>query len=214
MEERKLLIDVHEETRLENQIRELGLVVERVPLETGDYCFGNILVERKTIDDYFASLGNGRLFEQLHKMMLSGRKCYLIIIGLYPYCFKRKKVQYKVVRARIDNMRRVVFQSFGVLLENVETEEDFIKYIGDLWVRANTKTYAPTINKDKSPQEFKLAMIAVLPGVGGKLSEYIAENYTLKEFMSLSVDDIANITLNNRKLGVSRAQKIREVLDL
>lgn len=212
-EERVVLLDVHEPQHLEDSIKTLGLCIKRYPLETGDIAFGNILIERKSIDDFFNSLNSSRLFEQLHKMSCTGRRCYLAVIGLYPWAFKAKRVPYKVVKARLNDIERVTYQAFGIMMKVFETEEDFVKYIGTLWVRANSTTYAPVIDKKDDPQDIKRDIIARLPGIGGKLSDVLAKEYKLSVFFNLSEEEIANITVNNRKPLGAKAKKIKEVFD-
>lgn len=62
-------------------LNELGIEFEPRRLSTGDYVFGNVLVERKTIDDFCASIMDKRLEGQIEKMKQSGKECFIIVVG-------------------------------------------------------------------------------------------------------------------------------------
>lgn len=74
-------IDDREPSIMEEEFRKLGnMIIQRQRLETGDYLFdGDLLVERKTVPDFCASIKDGRLFQQV-KRLATGKipACYII----------------------------------------------------------------------------------------------------------------------------------------
>jgi DNA excision repair protein ERCC-4 len=55
--------------------------VEECQLQVGDYAIADLVVERKTIADFYDSLGDGRLFKQLLLMKRSARRKLLVVEG-------------------------------------------------------------------------------------------------------------------------------------
>lgn len=211
MEDRKVLVDCHEPEHIDERIKsELGLPVVRQSLEAGDYCVGNILIERKEINDYWNTLNAGRLFDQLYNMSKTGKRCILVVIGVYPKKFAISKVPYKVATARLKNMVRIVFIAYGVLMEVVDSESAFIKYVGDCWKRSTGGSIAPVARKEETPLAIKRAILCCVPGIGGKLGDFLATKYTIPELLKMSVEELSAIEYNGRKIGV-RGAKIKEV---
>ncbi|MFD2203279.1 ERCC4 domain-containing protein [Shivajiella indica] len=66
----EVIIDDREPISIEKKLLEKGnLLVQRKRLEVGDYMFDNeLIVERKTILDFCASIKDGRLFKQIGKL--------------------------------------------------------------------------------------------------------------------------------------------------
>ena len=58
-----------------------GIEFERKRLKTGDYVCGNICVERKEINDFCASIIDGRLESQVKKMKRDFKYNYIIVVG-------------------------------------------------------------------------------------------------------------------------------------
>jgi ERCC4-type nuclease len=210
--ERKVLCDDREPKEMDDKIRALGLKVERVHMDSGDYCVGNILIERKQVDDYFTTLNQGRLFDQLHLMSKTGKRNILLVVGSYPRSHAIKKIPYKTTMALLNNMKRVVFIAFGVLMEIVENEEEFLKYIADCWQRAYGETYAPVAKKEETPEGIKRVILSAIPGIGARSAEYLSHNYKLKQLMNMPDEEITTILINGRKLG-DKGKNIKVVFD-
>ena len=213
VEERKILIDVHEPEDIEREITKLGLFVERVPLECGDYVVGNIVIERKDINDYYMSLREGRLWEQLYKMLTSGRRCMLVVIGTFPYKLQSMKLTPKQLLQDFSIMKGRIFCSYGIYMEVFENQDSFIKYINNMWISYTTPSYAPSVPKADNPEESKRLMFSCLPGVGKKLSLFLAEHYSIRELLDMDEKVLSETVFSGRKIGV-RAKKIKEVLNL
>jgi len=61
-----------------------NLKMERKRLKIGDYSFGNVIVERKEMNDFCLSIIDGRLMKQvegLNEEQKNGKKCFIILIG-------------------------------------------------------------------------------------------------------------------------------------
>jgi len=58
-----------------------GMEFKRKRLKTGDYVCGNICAERKEINDFCASIIDGRLESQVKKMKRDFKYNYIIVVG-------------------------------------------------------------------------------------------------------------------------------------
>ena len=62
-----------------------------IELKYGDYSFGDCVIERKTISDFFSSLVNGRIFEQMQDISRFYTKKCLIIEGTIDFQYVNVK---------------------------------------------------------------------------------------------------------------------------
>jgi len=74
----EVLIDDREPLSVERELLEKGnLLVQRKRLGVGDYIFDNdLIVERKTVQDFCGSIKDGRLFTQVSKIGQKQNSCY------------------------------------------------------------------------------------------------------------------------------------------
>ncbi len=194
-----VLIDIHEPETIELRLKAAKLMVKRETLESGDYAIGNVLIERKEIGDFFNSLNSGRLFNQLFKMKLSGKRNFLVIIGNYPS--RKMKIPKNRMEQQISRLSFVAFISYDVLFTRVETEEQFIEFLKWLYQRCNTETHAPLPKKEEKPEDMKRAMIGCIAGFGPKLADELSDKFTLRELMDIPEKDLIEYVFSGRKLG-------------
>lgn len=76
-----LYADVHEPREICTELRRLGAHVEVRKITPGDYVIGEVAVERKTIRDFFSSMLNTRLFEQLQRLRETYPVALLLLEG-------------------------------------------------------------------------------------------------------------------------------------
>ena len=58
-----------------------GIEFERMRLNEGDYICGGICIERKEINDFCASIMDGRLTKQIEKMKAKYKHVYILVSG-------------------------------------------------------------------------------------------------------------------------------------
>ena len=81
-----LLIDCHEPNEIIENI-EKRIPVKVLKLKYGDYSFSDAIIERKTLSDFFASLKNQRLNEQMENFSRFYGEKYLIIEGFFDFSY-------------------------------------------------------------------------------------------------------------------------------
>jgi ERCC4-type nuclease len=77
----KILVDDREPKGMLMLMDTVGLDWERKRMTTGDYVFGDVCIERKTIDDLCGSIVDGRLEKQIEKMKKDFEFVYVLISG-------------------------------------------------------------------------------------------------------------------------------------
>ena len=82
MEPIKILMDDREPSS-QMELAEIvgGIDFDRQRLKVGDYIHNNICIERKEINDFCASIMDGRLKSQIKKMKATYKHNFVIIIG-------------------------------------------------------------------------------------------------------------------------------------
>ena len=69
MKKPKIILDIHEKNSLVTAfLTELQCELITKSLEVGDYLINNIIIERKTFQDFVSSMLSKRLIEQLKNM--------------------------------------------------------------------------------------------------------------------------------------------------
>jgi len=207
-EKKTIIMDSNEPKHIQYELEKAGLIVERKRLKAGDYCIGNILLERKTIDDYWSTMYGKRLFKQLFKMKNSDKRCFLVIIGNYPS--RDFDMPKREMEKRIKGMGLISFISFGVMFTRAETEEKFIEFIKWLWERCTTKTYAPVVkSKGETSEQMRSSMLGCINGIGSALAEELS-HFTFQELIDMG-EDLKDYKFHGRRIG-KKASLLIEVL--
>lgn len=81
-----LLIDSHEPREIIDCLKS-AVPVEVIRLKYGDYSFSDIIIERKTLSDFFSSLKNNRLKEQMESISRHYTEKYLLIEGFFDFTY-------------------------------------------------------------------------------------------------------------------------------
>ena len=81
-----LLIDCHEPKEIAEKL-ESSINVKVIKLKYGDYSFSDTVIERKTLSDFFVSLKNHRLQEQMECIGRYYAEKYLLIEGFFDFYY-------------------------------------------------------------------------------------------------------------------------------
>ncbi|MBI3036099.1 hypothetical protein HYY71_07305 [Candidatus Woesearchaeota archaeon] len=79
-----LLIDCHEPDEIIKKL-EPFLPTRALALKYGDYTFSDTVIERKTLSDFFSSIKNNRLKEQMENISRFYTEKYLLIEGFFDF---------------------------------------------------------------------------------------------------------------------------------
>lgn len=187
-------------------LRRRGVDVVQQVLEVGDYDLSDgVLVERKHVDDFIASMESGRLGEQIDALVEASRLPVLVVEG--DVFGKRGKIPADARRAMIGwavQFRHVwVVQSAGA--------RDTARWLTTIARQVQQGASAPTRHPGKthqSPASRQLTLLRVLPAVGEARAQTLLLHFgTALNAMNASHDQLRAV------VGNASATVIRAFLD-
>lgn len=202
-----LFVDIHEPEEIELHVRDAGIPVQRKALAPGDYVVGDMGVERKTIRDFFSSIVNRRLFEQVSRLRGTYPRPLLLVEGdlaLVDEYTNPKAFWGAFLAFHLEEGVPVLFapnpRHSALLLETLYSQQ------------RNARSAFALRHKPKRlslPQKQEFA-VQGLPNVGDTLSKALLERFqTVREVMTASERDLQKVP----KIGPERALRITELLD-
>jgi len=201
----EVLVDVHEPFFFKVKLEEAGLPVKEKALEIGDYIIGNIIIERKEIRDLLSSLRTGRLWNQLYNMKQTNLRGYLVVVGDLPkYSWSKKrpltKQEYLHNLKALESIQLRTYLSYGLGFVHVETNEQFIHFLLNVWNYSGRVPSTPQLSKKKkSIKEIRIDMLSRVPGIGWKTAEQILKGWSIKDLCLSPSKEIYNILIENRR---------------
>lgn len=202
-----LYVDVHEPADIESALRAANLPVERRAITPGDYVIGEVGVERKTIRDFFSSIVNKRLFEQVSRLKETYPGALLLVEGdlaLLDEYANPKAFWGAFILLHLEEGIPVLFSPnqdhTALLLETLYRRQEGRG--ADYGLR-----HKPKLMSLQQKQEF---VVQGLPSVGHILSKSMLERFgTVRSVMAAKEADLVKVP----KIGDVKARQIVDVLD-
>lgn len=186
-----------------------GLSVRFDILEVGDYALpGDILIERKTVNDFISSILDGRLFEQASNLSKASSNPSFVIEGR----IKNGLTYFENVNAFWGALASLSYDFNMKVFFTDSTEETatLITVISkrrkgreeDVWVKPRKKK--ATIN------ELQLQVLTSLPGVGPVIAKRLLRSLgSLREIFNAE----PNILSTVGKIPIEKSMKIYELIN-
>lgn len=176
-------------------------------LEVGDIIDGDLCIERKTGEDFLASLKDRRIFNQAINLR-QNYKCPIIIVendlnGI------SKMIAFKNIGISMDQVRGAtasLYAKYGIPVLFCSTHYHFMDLVQRLLIKSkescNMEVFTPAIKK--TINDPKLQVLLQIPGIGETKAKKILNHY--RQFSNLGVME--------RPMGVSEKdiEQIKEVL--
>jgi len=190
-----MYVDVHEPEEIVEALRkEHGIYVQVRPLEAGDYAFSNLLVERKTLNDFYNSIvhGDKHIWKQVIKLKSVAERPYLIVERWNPYFFKDKKKERTVygalARISLMGIHVVTLQGSG------KNFGDFVTFLAYLFFSSDKKKASlkpvPQKLKERNKKEILSDMLVMIPMIGRKQADELAGRISsMKELCEKTSED-------------------------
>ncbi len=115
----KVYCDDRENGDVLKEFFQTGLDCEVKRLKCGDYVMDDVVIERKTIDDFCQSIIDGRLKAQIDRMVATFTHRYVVIIG--KFSDRRAEINENCILGAISSLLVK-----DVSLACVETEKQFV----------------------------------------------------------------------------------------
>jgi Fanconi anemia group M protein len=178
-----------------------------VHLDTGDYLIDNdVLVERKTIGDFVASLRDGRLFPQAARLAHCRYRSVLLIEGpkppsmpnVHPHALEGALVS-------LATMWRLP------VLHSPAPEQSFLilRILADQASRQSQPVLRRFDRKPKRLTSRRLFLLQGLPGVGPALAHRLLDHFgSIERVLSAEASALTEV----RGVGPKKAARIRELV--
>jgi ERCC4-type nuclease len=204
-EQIEIFADTREAPEVVEHVRKHGVIVNIKQLDLGDYLLSDrMIVERKTANDFEASIVDGRLFEQAGRLEDNYDFPILIIEG-----------QLKAMRIHQDAFMgafMAMFVDFGIQIINTKNEEETAKMIYLLAKREQLKDKRPVrlLEKKKAYtlEHQQLRVLEAFPTIGPIMARKL-----LDEFGSLDNVFCADIKELEAVLGKAKAGTLHSLLN-
>ncbi len=185
-----------------------GVEVAVQRLKLGDYAVHGWLFERKTLVDFAASIKDGRLFAQVHRLLAGGQSAALILEGragdLAQSLMRREALQGALVSLSL------IFQ-IPILrsLDPAETAR-LLLYAGDQLQREQADHIQRHCKRPKRRRKLQLYVLQGLPGIGVQKAERLLERFgSVQAVMCAGEEDLRQVP----GIGERLARQIRWVLE-
>lgn len=191
-----LLVDCHEPNEILNILKP-NIDVKVIKLKFGDYSFSDVVIERKTLSDFFSSLKSNRLSAQMENMSRYYSENYLLVEGFFDFSYVNN----------IDYLYSEMFNvtlDFDVKLIFSKDEEATAGIIRKLYFRKNFGYKKAELKQDK------IHCAANLFGISQKKFKILMTEFgCMKNIANANKNDFKKI----KSIGKKTIEKINSTLE-
>lgn len=213
-----LRVDVHEGVMFNLLKKQIDYRVETLPI--GDYVFGNVCIERKSMPDFVSSVRSGHLQKQLIQMGENFKFNYLLLIGSYKELGESQYINNWTTNHHYGMIARIN-ASYVPKIVQVENNSQAALIIPKL-IEKTLDGKIPSIvdtelmKSRMTTDDIKLKMICSLPNIGidrgRKLRNVIDVKIVRNDGSELTEDILHGISgfgekLSNTILNINEANK-------
>jgi Fanconi anemia group M protein len=202
----KIIVDYREKNSLvASYLIKQGFEVEFKELKIGDYLVKDVIIERKTVQDFISSMINHRLINQIEELKQYENKL-LIIEGISEQELYREE-NTNINPNAIRGFLLSILLSHKIPLIFSKNSEDTAKFINVLSKRKNKEINLNAKKKTLNKKEQLQFIIESFPGIGPKKAKKLLEKFgSIQNIITASTEDLKDI------LGV-QAENIREIIE-
>ncbi len=193
-------------SKIPDILEELGVSVERKQLKTGDYIINDeIIVERKSREDFVLSIIQGRLFSQCSKMKKSDKHLILLIEG-NPYHTKHD-IDRQAIKGALLSVS-LCWQIPIIYSANVNDSAQTMIMAANQLLKEKY-SYFRNARSPKNTKRKAIYFLQGLPSVGPLLAKALLEKFKSIENVILADEEEL---LEVEGLGKKKVKLIREFL--
>jgi ERCC4-type nuclease len=187
-----------------------------------DMCSGRyISVELKETADLVSSVITGHLAQQTVVMKSAGEPGFVVCIGsmdkvfhdIPPIAGGKYRGKDQILRdfGRIKTYCSTSYaEGYPVMFWDTDWAGMMLHHIQDYFKQSSICEF---LHKDKR-EIVPVAMLCMIPGIGATTARAIIESFkSLKNMYSVSEQDLAEVKVNGKRLGSSKAKKVLEALN-
>ncbi len=178
--------------------------VEIVYLDAGDIIVHDLGIERKTIDDFFRTLGAGQLFPQLRKLKRAFRRQMLLIEGI--------GMRYHLDNDELMGLYTRICAGWQIPIVHTRDGEHTAQVIRQIYTQDVQEPAGIARFRPRHPasrmQETSLRMLTAIPGLGPKRAVALIRHFgQISSILGASEDELCKVPGigRTRARGVVRA---------
>ena len=203
----KIFIDNRESKEFDGLLKAHGAEIERKQLEVGDFiCSDRCVVERKTRNDFEASIIDGRLFHQLSNLVSNYERVIIIVEG--------ESNAERISKEALLGTYATLITDFGVGLFFTRTLEKTTEMVYAIAKHEQLAEKRPVRlfakRKTHTISQTQRAIIETFPMVGPKHAKALLEHFgNLENIMVASEQELKEV----EGMGEKRAKAMRSIID-
>ncbi len=207
----RVVVDHRElKNEVSKELFEMGIVLSPCAMEAGDFqASERVGIERKSLEDFVASLIDGRMFEQAKRLADTYPRPVLLLEGegdIYTIRKVHENAIHGAIASLIIDYRIPVFRT--------KDPKETAKFIAAMAKREQIdlgKENKPRGDKQSfSVKEWQEFIVAGLPGVGGVLGKGLLKRFkSVKGVVNASAEELTEV----EKIGKKKAERIKEILE-
>jgi ERCC4-type nuclease len=185
-----------------------GIDVRVGRLEVGDYLLdGRVLVERKTLDDFAASIVDTRLFRQASRLVRSPHRGVVVVEG------RAADRRPRLGREQLQGALVTLVLIFGLPVLRSATPEETVWLLRTVSRQAARKIAKGIASRRWNPRDAdarRVHMLTALPNIGPERAARLLERFgTLERVLGASAEELASLP----GIGPETAARIRAFLE-
>lgn len=204
LEKVEIVCDFREE-EIVKLLKALGLKVSVISLPVGDFIVDDVIIERKSYDDFINSIIDKRIFYQVEQMKQNYSKVILILEG-----FSETRINENALKGALASL----LVDEKVSLVQTINAYDTAKLL--FWIakkkNSNVQRMAFKIvdKKGKNLKEMQETIVSALPGISLKMARRLLKRFkTVRKIFLSSESELMKV----KGIGEKIAKRIKEVLD-
>lgn len=204
----KITVDYREKgSAILKNLVDLGVDVSMEQLDVGDFVFGRIGIERKSVRDFVDSLIDGRLLSQIKELRRFERP--LLLVEGEEDIFSVRKVHPNAIFGMIGAIA-VDFNIPILYTKNSNETAALIKVLAKREIEEKGDFGIRIIKKPTSTKELQELIVSSFPGIGGGLNKRLLEQFgTIKKLVNASVDELKDV----EGIGKGKAKDMVDIFD-
>jgi Fanconi anemia group M protein len=211
--ELKIIVDDRERNAKLLDLLNEKFDVQRERLDVGDFIVSDrIVIERKTLEDFLASLIDKRIFEQIQKMKASFQKPIIVVEGSLNIedLFYLRNIHPNAIRGLL----LTIMVDEGIPIIFTKDEEETVNLLEILARREQIEQkrmpQIKVVKKVKTIADAQEALIASIPGINRQLAINILSYFkNPKNIANASISELIEVPL----IGKEKAKRIYEVFN-
>jgi len=176
-------------------------------LDVGDFVFGRIGIERKSVRDFVDSLIDGRLLSQIKELRRFERP--LLLIEGEDDIFSVRKVHPNAIFGMIGAIA-VDFNIPILYTKNSSETAALIKVLAKRELEERGDFGIRIVKKPTSTKELQEFVVSSFPGIGGGLNKRLLEQFgSVRKIVNSSIDELKDV----EGIGERKARDLVEIFD-